>query len=251
MFIQQVHNPRTGNGFENRFEIVILPMEDWNVLSCIHFQLYDTQIQENSTKFVEKRDLRRFCQSCGHRFESLGSKKRIPFEKRTRGIRQDVHVLPNLGALCSKSELCVLAQPTSDPISQDVRDTLRASFPSVEIFFFGSLQCVIWYTEAGHCDNKVQLYPTDFESNRGGRIYQWWCPRMGVAWQAPWVLSCWHCTPNSSADVAGILKLANKHNVSVCYDFDNRRPSQILFWGLGWIKLDWLMLLLFYYFIRK
>ena len=156
-----------------------------------------------------------------------------------------------MGALCSKSELCVPAQPISDPISQDVRDTLRASFPSVEIFFFGSLQCVIWYTEAGHCDNKVQLYPTDFESNRGGRIYQWWCPRMGVAWQAPWVLSCWHCTPNSSADVAGILKLANKHNVSVCYDFDNRRPSQILFWGLGWIKLDWLMLLLFYYFIRK
>jgi len=35
--------------------------------------------------------------------------------------------------------------------------------------------------------------------------------------------------PNSSADVAGILKLANKHNVSLRYDFDNRRPSQILF----------------------
>jgi len=104
-------------------------------------------------------------------------------------------VYSTIGALCSNSALCVPAQPTSDPISQDVRDTLRASFPSVEIFFFGSLQVCNMIYGSRPSWHKVQLYPTDFESNRGGRIYQWWCPRMGVAWQAPWVLSCWHCAP--------------------------------------------------------
>ena len=73
-FIPHVHHPWTENGFENRFVIVILP-ESLHV-QVIHDkikQIITTQIQENSTKFVVKRDLLNARQICGHRFGCLCS----------------------------------------------------------------------------------------------------------------------------------------------------------------------------------